>query len=380
MGVGKSTVGWEIFTQLTDAGVKTAYVDGDQLDLCYPVPPNHGGDDIRQRNLAAIWPNFRAEGIRCVIVSRDVETGDDLHSYTDRMAGTALTACRLRVASDELRQRFTGRGWNPHLADVAVRDAEALDRSDFADLVLNTDGLPVRDVARLVREQAGGWPPEYPPNTRPRSTTSERWPEHGAAPPASASVRTANTRFVPVLWLCGPTAVGKSTVGWEIFNQVVRSGVKAAYVDLAQISFCRPAPYSDPDNHRIKTANLGAMWSTFRSAGARCLIITGEVDHNDTISSYVEAVPGARMTLIRLDASPDQLRDRVLLRGRDGGPLAADELKGQPPDTLDRIAEQAARDAEKLERAQIGDLCVETNNRTVQELTRLVLADTGWPR
>jgi hypothetical protein len=33
--------------------------------------------------------------------------------------------------------------------------------------------------------------------------------------------------LIPVLWLCGPPGVGKTTVGWEIFTQLTRDGIAA---------------------------------------------------------------------------------------------------------------------------------------------------------
>jgi adenylylsulfate kinase-like enzyme len=39
----------------------------------------------------------------------------------------------------------------------------------------------------------------------------------------------------PFLWLCGPSGVGKSSVGWQIFSQVRRSGIKAGYLDFDQV-------------------------------------------------------------------------------------------------------------------------------------------------
>jgi len=35
--------------------------------------------------------------------------------------------------------------------------------------------------------------------------------------------------------------VGKSSVGYAIFQQVYRSGIKVAYVDLDQVGLCYPA-------------------------------------------------------------------------------------------------------------------------------------------
>ena len=41
----------------------------------------------------------------------------------------------------------------------------------------------------------------------------------------------------PVLWLCGVTGVGKSTVGYAVYRRAVSAGLMAAYVDLDQIGF-----------------------------------------------------------------------------------------------------------------------------------------------
>ena len=37
-GVGKSTAAWQLYSDLTDSRVSCAYVDIDQLGMCYPAP------------------------------------------------------------------------------------------------------------------------------------------------------------------------------------------------------------------------------------------------------------------------------------------------------------------------------------------------------
>ena len=91
-------------------------------------------------------------------MSGGVGIRDAFREYADLVPGTALTLCRLRVGPAELRARIVRRGWLTELADEAVREAELLDRNDFADLCVDTDGLSVTEVARLVRARAGGWP------------------------------------------------------------------------------------------------------------------------------------------------------------------------------------------------------------------------------
>ena len=46
------------------------------------------------------------------------------------------------------------------------------------------------------------------------------------------SAGVVSGELIPVLWLCGPPGVGKSTVGWEIFTQLTGAGIEAGYVDI----------------------------------------------------------------------------------------------------------------------------------------------------
>jgi adenylylsulfate kinase-like enzyme len=41
---------------------------------------------------------------------------------------------------------------------------------------------------------------------------------------------------LPVLWLYGPSGVGKTTVTWELFVQLAREGVATGYVDIDQLA------------------------------------------------------------------------------------------------------------------------------------------------
>jgi adenylylsulfate kinase-like enzyme len=364
-GVGKSSVGFELFDQLSNAGTATAYVDLDQVGLCYPTP----GDDprnnrVKARNLGEVWSGFRAAGAQCLVVSGIVDDAEEIRRHADLLADTALTVCRLRVGHDELRDRIARRGWQLDLTEEAVRNATQLDRTDFAGLVVDTAGLAVAEVAARVRD--AGWPGRVPLRQVP------------ALPPRDA----ARTGSVPVLWLCGPPAVGKSTVGFEIFMRLLGDGVPAAYVDLAQIGFCRPAPDDDPDHHRLKANNLGRIWEGFRAAGARCLIMSGNVADQKTIDQYTDAISSATWTVCRLRAGRDTLAERIALRGRGGGPaIMGDALRGRPEAELRQHAATAARTADALDHAGIGDLCIDTDGREVAQLADIVRAAAGdWPK
>jgi hypothetical protein len=170
-----------------------------------------------------------------------------------------------------------------------------------------------------------------------------------------------------ILWLCGPTAVGKSTVGFSVYGQANSRGIHTAFVDLDQIGFTRPS--EDPANHRLKAANLAALWPAFRAAGAEQLVVVGPVKHADEVAIYTKALPAATFTLCRLHADRATLGERVRQRGRgQGPPIAGDDLVGQPDTVLQRVADAAASDVDG-----IADLHIDTNGRSVEDLAEEIL-------
>ncbi|MGH3672591.1 MAG: ATP-binding protein, partial [Pseudonocardiaceae bacterium] len=103
---------------------------------------------------------------------------------------------------------------------------------------------------------------------------------------------------LPTVWVCGPPGVGKTTVGWELFSQLTRAGVRAGYVDIDQLGICYPEPASDPGRHRLKVRNLDPIAVNFRAAGAECLIVSGVVDPEHGV--HVDQLPHAALMMCRL--------------------------------------------------------------------------------
>ena len=181
--------------------------------------------------------------------------------------------------------------------------------------------------------------------------------------------------MIPALLLCGPSCVGKSTIGYEVHTRLGRRLGRTAYLDLAQLGFLRPAPPDDPGGHRLKATHLGAVWPNFRAAGVRCLVLSGPVHTPEQVQAYAAALPGAALTLCRLRADEAALRARVLLRGRGAGPaIPGDELRGRAPETLRRHADAAVREAAALDRAGLPGSTVDTTHGTPAEAATRVLA------
>ncbi|MEE6262651.1 ATP-binding protein [Plantactinospora sonchi] len=364
-GVGKTTVAWEIYAALATSGDDVGYVDIDQLGMCFPEP---AGDPGRYRlaaeNLGAVVAGYRAAGARAVVVSGVVDPARG--APVDLIPDVVVTMCRLRADADVLTGRLVARLGNHDTVPQALAEAEALDANNVGDLCVDTTGLPVDQVVRLVEERTAGWTDRAP----------------SAAPGTAAEPRTgADATEGPILWLCGASGVGKSTVGFHLYlRHVLGRGIPGAFVDLDQIGFYRPASSDIRVDHGMRARILAALWRNFRAAGARCLTVVGPAESSAAISTYAQAMPAATVTACRLHAEPDELTRRIMLRG-EGGSWAqpGDPLKGQPAVHLSSVAERAVADAALLDRAAVGDVRVDAGQRTVEEVAAAVIAETGWP-
>jgi hypothetical protein len=322
---------------------------------------------MKARNLDEVVTNLRIAGARCVVVPGVVDPARGVDA--DLIPHAVLTLCRLRAEPGDLRERIAVRGRPTDEVDEVLRAADAFDRNDLPGVRVDTSGRSVAEVVRLVQEQSGGWPGL---GERAKTLVVDGSYDDPVVPTAGE-----------VLLLCGPTAVGKSTVGWHIYEQIRYSGQHAAFVDLQQIGFYRPVPGGDPGNHRLKASNLAAMWRTYRASGAQRLIVVGRIDYADAVRMYAAALPAATFSSCRLHASRGQLAKRIDLRSEGvGAPrgLAGDELIGQPAVRLGHFLDQAATEAKMLEHAAIGDLRIDTDDRAVQDIAQEILGRTGWAK
>ena len=157
---------------------------------------------------------------------------------------------------------------------------------------------------------------------------------------------------VTVLWIAGPRAVGKSTVGWAVCGRLFASA-KTGYVDLAQVTFATP-----PLDVAGKARRLDAVRRVHREEGARHLVVTGE-HHADLLPE------GAK--LCWLHASHDELVARLLLRGAgEGPPIPGDELRGLPEEDLRRLAVTAPA-------PPAADLVIDTDGRAAGTIADEIL-------
>ena len=158
-GVGKTSVAAEMHEQLAAAKVQHALIEGDALDLAWPAPWEHG---LEERNLAAIWRNYRELGYRRLIYTNTVSVLE-IKTLADAMGDdpqvtAILLICNDDTAAGRLSGREIGSGLDTHIARSSQRAQELNQHANEQVIRVATDSRDVIDIAREVIEIAG-WNP-----------------------------------------------------------------------------------------------------------------------------------------------------------------------------------------------------------------------------
>ena len=167
-----------------------------------------------------------------------------------------------------------------------------------------------------------------------------------------------------MLWICGPAGVGKSTVSWRLYTELASSGVRVAFADSDQLCICYPEPAGDPGRQHVKALNAGAMISSFRSAGAQCVIVNGVLGPAGLKTGLL---PDARVMICRLRANAGEIERRFIARhGR------RDDTGGLPQEVRDEIR--------LMDESGFAGACVDTTGVPAGDVPGLVRAACqDWP-
>ena len=157
-GAGKSSVGNELHAQLSAAGVRHCLIDGDVLDMAHPSPWEHG---LAERNLAAMWANYRALAYRRMIYTN---TAAVLEDAMDRLTAAMddapkVTAVLLTCTDETARRRLSQREIGSALDRHVERSAEMARALNVAPSWVHRVRTDDRLVAEIATEIIGlvGW-------------------------------------------------------------------------------------------------------------------------------------------------------------------------------------------------------------------------------
>ncbi len=155
-GVGKTSVALQASRVLADEGIRHAVIEGDNLDQAYPEPWR-AGLALAERNLAAMWRNYRDAGYSRLIFTNTVSILE-IPALLSALGGAVrpfavlLTASH-QTAAERLARREVGTALEEHI-ERSRRAAQTLDADRTAHRVA-TDGRDVEDIAHEVLSAAG---------------------------------------------------------------------------------------------------------------------------------------------------------------------------------------------------------------------------------
>jgi hypothetical protein len=159
VGVGKSTVALEAAGLLRRAQIAYALVDLPQIGNSWPSPSDDPWNErLIQRNLRALWTNFREAGASRLLLCRVLEERSLLRYILEAVPGSNITVVRLRASLEELHARLRARenprslGW---YLDVATYLEKRLEQTRVEDILIETEKRPPAEIASEILQRAG---------------------------------------------------------------------------------------------------------------------------------------------------------------------------------------------------------------------------------
>ena len=157
---------------------------------------------------------------------------------------------------------------------------------------------------------------------------------------------------LPVLWLCGAPAAGKSTVAWQTLTCLSDQGLRVGYVDIDQVGMLYPRAADDPSGHAFKVDNFGGLVGNYCAAGAQALVVSGVIDP-ESGADVADRAADADLTFCLLTVDEPTLRSRLADRGWSVG-----------------AADDALQMMNSLIEAPFVNTIIETTSRTPDSLAR----------
>ncbi|HEX7397800.1 MAG TPA: AAA family ATPase [Propionibacteriaceae bacterium] len=105
-GSGKTQAASELHALLAREDVRHAVIEGDYLDLAHPTPWEH---HLAERNLAAVWANYRELGYERLIFSNTIAPLQAAELAAAMGDDPVVTAVVLSASNDTVYARLAGR-------------------------------------------------------------------------------------------------------------------------------------------------------------------------------------------------------------------------------------------------------------------------------
>jgi broad-specificity NMP kinase len=154
VGVGKSTVGREVFRLLgEEARVRCAFVDLPALGAAWPPPSDDPWNErLLHANLACTWEKFKRNGARRLVLCRVLEARSLLRHIRAAVPGAEIVVVGLRAPLELIHERVRSReaadpSW---YLDAATELVEKLRSAGVEDHTVDNDHRSPTDVASEI--------------------------------------------------------------------------------------------------------------------------------------------------------------------------------------------------------------------------------------
>ncbi|MFT3942839.1 MAG: hypothetical protein QM705_03300 [Ancrocorticia sp.] len=150
-GVGKSTVAFTLHELLAAKDVKHAVIEGDALDMAHPALWKHR---MAERNLAAMWANYRTLGYRRLIYTNTVSVLESDGLAQAMGDSPTITAILLQASDETTSERLGRREQGDTLTRHLERSARAAtfleEKASRTVHRVTTDGLTPAEIATQI--------------------------------------------------------------------------------------------------------------------------------------------------------------------------------------------------------------------------------------
>ena len=168
---------------------------------------------------------------------------------------------------------------------------------------------------------------------------------------------------VPAIVVTGPVGAGKSTVAEAVAETLGMRRMRHALIDM---DFLRSVyPHSGGDAFRVQLGlrNLAAIWPSLRDERIACAVLADVVERPGQAVDFERAMPGSRVTVVRLDVPMPILLSRLASR--------------ETADTIDWYRSRAPELQEIMERNGVGDIVIDAGERTPHEIAAEIIERLG---
>jgi broad-specificity NMP kinase len=153
LGTGKTTIAAEIGEQLADLPLPNAIIDLDWLGWVNAGDDFLAYDLLIAKNITSTWPNYRAVGVRYLVLARALLQRELVDVLSTTFPNTPITIIRLTASKDTIKQRLSqrdsGETLREHLEELDEM-IRIMDDLHLESAIVNTDLLSVEETAQQI--------------------------------------------------------------------------------------------------------------------------------------------------------------------------------------------------------------------------------------